>query len=98
MHIWRATSGRNVNVTIGRVACEAWSVTWNLGTNSAFALGLKPEFHPINNISKLISYLTENTASPLHKMKLLVMFREIAIYSKNLMERINPSCEQRSDY
>jgi hypothetical protein len=30
--------GKNFDVTIGRAACEAWSVTWNLGTNSAFAL------------------------------------------------------------
>jgi hypothetical protein len=28
-----------LNVTIGRAACEACSATWNLGTNSAFALG-----------------------------------------------------------
>jgi hypothetical protein len=27
------------NVTIGRAAWEACSATWNLGTNSAFALG-----------------------------------------------------------
>jgi hypothetical protein len=27
------------NVSLERAACEACSVTWNLGTNSAFALG-----------------------------------------------------------
>jgi hypothetical protein len=31
--------GEIVNITIGRAAWEACSSTWNLGTNSAFALG-----------------------------------------------------------
>jgi hypothetical protein len=31
--------GKIFNVTIGRAAWEACSATWNLGTNSAFALG-----------------------------------------------------------
>jgi hypothetical protein len=31
--------GEIFNVTIGRAACEACSATWNLSTNSAFALG-----------------------------------------------------------
>jgi hypothetical protein len=31
--------GRNFDITNGRVACEVYSATWNLGTNSAFALG-----------------------------------------------------------
>jgi hypothetical protein len=31
--------GRNFDMTNGRAACEAYSATWNLGTNSAFALG-----------------------------------------------------------
>jgi hypothetical protein len=29
----------NVAVTTGRATCEAYSATWNLGTNLAFALG-----------------------------------------------------------
>jgi hypothetical protein len=33
--------GENFNVTIGRAAWEACSATWNLGTNSAFALGAR---------------------------------------------------------
>jgi hypothetical protein len=37
-NIGRATLGRKF-VTIGRAACEACSVTWNLGINSAFSLG-----------------------------------------------------------
>jgi hypothetical protein len=37
--IGRDILGRNFDVTIGRAACEAFSTTWNLGTNSAFALG-----------------------------------------------------------
>jgi hypothetical protein len=31
--------GEVSDVTIWRAACEACSVTWKLGTNSAFALG-----------------------------------------------------------
>jgi hypothetical protein len=31
--------GEIFNVTIGRAAWEACSAMWNLGTNSAFALG-----------------------------------------------------------
>jgi hypothetical protein len=31
--------GKIFNVTIGRAAWEECSATWNLGTNSAFALG-----------------------------------------------------------
>jgi hypothetical protein len=38
-NIGRAILGRNCDVTIGRVACEACSTTWDLGTKSAFALG-----------------------------------------------------------
>jgi hypothetical protein len=30
---------RNFNVTVERAAWEAYNATWNLGTNSAFALG-----------------------------------------------------------
>jgi hypothetical protein len=33
-----ATEGRNFDVNIGRAAWESCSATWNLGTNSAFAL------------------------------------------------------------
>jgi hypothetical protein len=36
---------KNFEVIIGRAACEACRVTWNLGTNSAFALG--PRFSVI---------------------------------------------------
>jgi hypothetical protein len=38
-NIRRVTLGRIFQVSIVRLACEAYSVTWNLGTNSAFALG-----------------------------------------------------------
>jgi hypothetical protein len=37
--VGRTSLGRNSNVTIGRAACEACNAIWNLGTNSAFALG-----------------------------------------------------------
>jgi hypothetical protein len=36
--IGRATLGRNVDVSIGRAACEACSAKWNMSTNSAFAV------------------------------------------------------------
>jgi hypothetical protein len=38
-NIGRAILGRTFDVTDGRAACEACSATWNLGTNSASALG-----------------------------------------------------------
>jgi hypothetical protein len=31
--------GRNTGVSVGRATCEARSATWNLCTNSAFAVG-----------------------------------------------------------
>jgi hypothetical protein len=37
--IWGAVLGRNFDVNIGRAAWEACSATWNLGTNTTFALG-----------------------------------------------------------
>jgi hypothetical protein len=37
-NIKRVTLGRNFDDTIGVAVCEASSATWNLGTNSAFAL------------------------------------------------------------
>jgi hypothetical protein len=38
-NIGKAILGRTFEVTNRRAACEACSATWNLGTNSAFALG-----------------------------------------------------------
>jgi hypothetical protein len=32
---------KNFEVTVGRAACVTCRATWNLGTNSAFALGTK---------------------------------------------------------
>jgi hypothetical protein len=40
-NIGRAILGRKFDVTNGRAAYEASSKTWNLGTNSAFVLGLR---------------------------------------------------------
>jgi hypothetical protein len=36
---YRGALDANFEFTIGRAACEAYRATWNLGTNSAFALG-----------------------------------------------------------
>jgi hypothetical protein len=38
-NIGRAIVGRSFEITNGRVACESCSATWNLCTNTAFALG-----------------------------------------------------------
>jgi hypothetical protein len=38
-HTTVSFEGEIFNVTVGWAACEACSATWNLGTNSAFALG-----------------------------------------------------------
>jgi hypothetical protein len=35
----RAALDENFEITIGRAACEVYRAKWNLGTNSAFALG-----------------------------------------------------------
>jgi hypothetical protein len=37
----RATLGQHFDVNTARVACEVCSVTWNSGTSSAFAQGLR---------------------------------------------------------
>jgi hypothetical protein len=42
--------GEILNVTIGRAAWEACSATWNLGTNSAFALGPKKPTENLNPV------------------------------------------------
>jgi hypothetical protein len=39
MLVWGATFGQNFDIKIGRAAREAPSAIWNLGTNSAFAVG-----------------------------------------------------------
>jgi hypothetical protein len=39
MLTWGATLGRNFDVNIRKAAWEACSAVWNLGTNSASALG-----------------------------------------------------------
>jgi hypothetical protein len=47
----------NFEVTIGRAVCEACRATWNLGTNSTFALRLVSSEHP-NGLWGLPSHLT----------------------------------------
>jgi hypothetical protein len=56
--IRRATLGRNFKVTIVRAAWEVCSATWNLGTNSAFALGRRKTTENLNQVggSNSISY------------------------------------------
>jgi hypothetical protein len=44
---------RNLNIwSIGRAAWEACSATWNLGTNSAFALGLRKTTENLNRVGQ----------------------------------------------
>jgi hypothetical protein len=50
INVGRVTIGRNFDVTIGRAACEAGSATWNLGTNSPFAPGLRKTTKNINRV------------------------------------------------
>jgi hypothetical protein len=40
------------DVTIGRAACEACSTTWNLGTNSAFALGSRKTTENLDRVGR----------------------------------------------
>jgi hypothetical protein len=51
-NIWRATLGRNVYVTIGRAACGACSAAWDLGTNSAFALGPRKSTESLDRVGR----------------------------------------------
>jgi hypothetical protein len=44
--------GRIFIVTIGRAAWEACSATWNLGTNSAFALGPRKTTENLDRIGR----------------------------------------------
>jgi hypothetical protein len=44
--------GEIVYVTTGRAACEAHSATWNLGTNSAFALGSRKTTENFDRVSR----------------------------------------------
>jgi hypothetical protein len=51
-NIGRATLGRNFDVTIGRAAYEACSATWNLCTNSAFALGSRKTTENLDRVGR----------------------------------------------
>jgi hypothetical protein len=44
--------GRNFDITNGRAACEASRATWNLGTNSAFALGSRKTTENLDRIGR----------------------------------------------
>jgi hypothetical protein len=44
--------GEIVNVTIGRATWEACSATWNLGANSAFALGPKKTTENLDQVGR----------------------------------------------
>jgi hypothetical protein len=44
--------GRNFDITNRRAACEACSATWNLGTNSAFALGSRKTTEKFDRVGR----------------------------------------------
>jgi hypothetical protein len=44
--------GENFEFTIGRAACEAYRATWNLGTNSAFALGPRKSTENLDRVGR----------------------------------------------
>jgi hypothetical protein len=48
----RAALARNFDVNIGRSACEACSAMWNLGINSAFALGRRKSKENLDRVDR----------------------------------------------
>jgi hypothetical protein len=42
----------NFEITMGRAACEAYRATWNLGTNSAFALGPRKTTENLDGVGR----------------------------------------------
>jgi hypothetical protein len=50
--VGRAILGRNFDVTIGRAACKTCSATWNLRTNSAFALGSRKTTENLDRVGR----------------------------------------------
>jgi hypothetical protein len=49
----RAALEENFEIAIGRAACEAYRATWNLGTNSAFALGLRETTENLDRVATM---------------------------------------------
>lgn len=55
MLIWGGvTLGRYFDVNVGRPACEACSATWDLGANSAFAVGLRKTTENSDRVEYLV--------------------------------------------
>jgi hypothetical protein len=44
--------GEIFNVATGKAAWEAYSATWNLGTNSAFALGTRKTTENLDRVGR----------------------------------------------
>jgi hypothetical protein len=51
-NIGRATLGRNYDFAIGKAACEGSGATWNLGANSAFALGSRTHTEKLDRVGR----------------------------------------------
>jgi hypothetical protein len=47
-----SVQGEIFNVTIGKAAWEACNATWNLGTNSAFALGPRKTTENLDRVDR----------------------------------------------
>jgi hypothetical protein len=100
---------RNLVVTNGKAACETRSATWNLGTNSAFALGTKkimenlPDTSYYNSI-QIIYNNPVRTSQETHyisatKPNRLMLFREtVAVYCENHMEHTDTLCGQNAGF
>jgi hypothetical protein len=100
MLIWGATFGRNFDVNIGRAAWQTCSATWNLGTNSAFALGPRKTTEKLVLIIFKHSVLTSKETQPITITRITwsVLFEEIiVVHTVNHMKPINTLCWQNDE-
>jgi hypothetical protein len=97
INVGRATLLRNFDVTLERDACETSSAKWNLGTNSAFALGRRKSMEKLDRVRprSLTEVYFKNsvrTSQETHyvsatKPNRLMLFREtVAVYCENHTE------------
>jgi hypothetical protein len=58
---------KHFKITIGTAACEAYRATWNLGTNSAFALGSRKTTENLFRVMKNVVIWDIKTQFVLHR-------------------------------
>jgi hypothetical protein len=81
-----------VGVAIGRAAWEACSATWNLGTNSAFALGPRKTMENLDRIGRSQDLPDANwllASSPALNTRALTLVPICALYVITPVEGIN---------